>query len=73
MIPTPPPAAGCLPMSAVIARQATAWQQSEVMCVAAVPLITFVFHQSTVVEEKHFAFCPKRREDAGDVSLLTHR
>lgn len=60
-------------MSVVIALQATTWQQSEVMCVAAAPLITFVFHQSTVVEEKHFAFCPKRREDGRDVSLLTRR
>lgn len=73
MIPTPPPAAGCLQMSVVIARRATAWQQSEVMCDAAAPLITVVFHQSIVVEEKHSAFCPKRREDEGDVSLFTRR
>lgn len=66
MIRTPPPAAGCLQMSAVIAQRATVWQQSEVMCDAAAPLITVVFHQSIVVEEKHSAFCPERREDAGD-------
>lgn len=73
MIPTPFPAAGCLEMSVVIARRATAWQQSEVVCNAAASLITVVFHQSIVVEEKHSAFCPKRREDAGDVLLLTRR
>lgn len=71
MIPTPLPAAGCLQMSVVIAQRATAWQQSEVMCDAAAPLITVVFHQSIFVEEKHSAFCPERREDAGDTVNYT--
>lgn len=67
MIPTPPPAASCLPTSAVIEGDVVAAVGGHV------PLIRFVFHQSTVVEEKHFAFCPKQREETGDGSRLTRR
>lgn len=33
-------------------------------------VFTFVFHQSILLEEKHFAFCSNKHEDAGSVSLL---